>query len=99
MITLLKGFHVERRLSTGNEADYVLLFANKNSQMIAAWTTAEQHDATVTVENVKDVRAMDATFDSCHLPTPTVDSGKLTMSLSESPIYINLYPVKASAKP
>jgi hypothetical protein len=49
----LSGFHIDHRIKTESESDYVLACKNKSASKIVSWTTAEPHDIVVPVRNGK----------------------------------------------
>jgi hypothetical protein len=49
----LSGYHIVRRIDTGNDKDFVVLCANANgAQKVAAWTLTEAHPAKIEAPNL-----------------------------------------------
>ncbi len=85
--TALGGYQFEKRLTGFDDADYVLVFRKGNQRVLAAWTAGADHPV--------EVRAGGT---AAALPTTDmlgvtgkipVNSGKLNVPLTGSPIYID----------
>jgi hypothetical protein len=95
MTTQLAGFHIERRLSVGSPADYVLWLKNEQGQTrLAAWTTGKAHEVALPVNKKKGAVAVvhgDGVVSSLN-----IGKGFLNVPVSELPVYVN--PAKLKIK-
>ncbi len=86
----LSGYTVSRRLSLGNEQDYVLVCTNAaGNRMLAAWTLGEPHTTTLKLNASHAAGAR--LIDSLGAESPlSVQSGQLRLELAAAPKYVAL---------
>ena len=83
----LSGYHIEQRLPTQNENDFVLLLKGKGAWKLAAWTAGEAHAVKVGLSGVKRVAAVRGDGSQAKVD---MDKGQLEINLEELPQYIAL---------
>lgn len=97
MISQLKGFHLEERIPTGSDRDYVLRFVNDSGAVkIVAWTApaaGESPDKTMIHEVAIPVAAT-GTLETATIygekGSLPVEEGKVKVTLSGSPQYLTV---------
>jgi len=82
-------FRLEKRLPVGGKDDYVLLFTDRASRRIAAWTSAEHpHDLTIPMEG--SFHLMSHLGDDLGEKTAAADG--LHLTLTDAPVYLSPSP-------
>ncbi len=90
MNSQLNGFSLLRRIDTGNENDFLLLFrSDKGIYKLCAWTTQDPHSLTLD-EILPGVTFSDATDWSGNKLHLRNDKKGLTIDLTEHPCYMTL---------
>lgn len=84
----LSGCRIVKRVATGNEADYVLLCARPDANILAAWSTGQPHSVELSVSGTaQPVRGMKGEGTEF---APRMEPGKLTLDLEAAPQYVHL---------
>jgi hypothetical protein len=83
----LSGFRIEKRLSTGNSNDFVLLFSKTVERKLAAWTSGESHTVSIPGVNGQSARAVHGDGRTAEA---TLAQGFLSLTLTVLPQYVTL---------
>jgi len=85
MSTALAGCKFSKRLDTGNDADWIMLFDGPSGPRIAAWTTSQTHDVTVPI----DRRTFHVTdYLGEKQPDVSAVNGGASIKLTDAPQYL-----------
>ena len=81
----LGGLRFIKRIPLASPDDYLLLFARGDTLKLAAWTTQSDHSLTLPLSTVTRITAMLGAQTE-----PTIQQGRLHLSLSASPVYVEV---------
>lgn len=88
LTSTFKGYQFVKRLATGDQDDYALLFRNRDQLILAVWTTSVQsHEISIPLKS--DVHAAVNYLGQSHRQV-SVASNQLTIGVSDSPVYVTL---------
>lgn len=90
MTRFLSGFAIDRRIALEDKRDWALIwYDNKGHQKLTVWTAGEAHNATIDTGKVFSGQLSSMTL-SGEAAQTSMESGKLTLTLQPSPLFIDL---------